>query len=430
MYEFDNGKFGYIWNKNFILPYESMWSIFEKFKYFNALTNKDLKKLNIIRSYSRFKVSDYFYINIQIVQKHEKDLINLFKIDIDRHFKFMKMFIWNDYYEYFNDQIKICPLCIKNGYHSYIHQFLWEENCFIHPNNKLIATNLKYSIGNEADSPYGNDDEIFKNIEPSSNILYKILSKNTISKFNNLKPYNENIKHIGIFNFNNGHSKNKYKYTWNNTQACIHEIFNNNLKSGSVVYEINKKRAELVWRTYNYLDDIHDVFFRNRWFRDYAYSYSMELYNNFDKEIIESTLTNVRSSYGLYALGGELYDYNSKAIAIIITACNLTSYNNLNNKISDAFGYYWKKNNNNFCLLEEEFRNYVDKCEYNFQKTIILELYKIIAKKLYNIIYKRASTGYYDKKIDFELVDHICFPHYIVIEENYCLKIIEVDDGN
>ena len=51
MYPLDNETAGYTWDKQFVLPYESLWGIIEKFRYFNALKTLKSKELPFKVSY-------------------------------------------------------------------------------------------------------------------------------------------------------------------------------------------------------------------------------------------------------------------------------------------------------------------------------------------------------------------------------------------
>ena len=131
----------YIWKQEFVMPYESMWSIYEKFKYINVITNTEVGKINIFKNYTTRK-SEKLYIEMFEIKNSDEELAKIFGVDIKQHFSFMELFLWNRIEEYIDYNLKICPICMKKGYHSYIHQLAWQKKCFIHSRINLINTNM------------------------------------------------------------------------------------------------------------------------------------------------------------------------------------------------------------------------------------------------------------------------------------------------
>ena len=87
----------YTWSSSFVLPYESEWSVREKFCYLNALPPTEDKK---------FKKKIPFPADYDPYDKIQ------WRLPIERKFR-------------------ACPLCIQSGYHSVIHDLDCFDYCFI-----------------------------------------------------------------------------------------------------------------------------------------------------------------------------------------------------------------------------------------------------------------------------------------------------------
>ncbi|RHQ10945.1 hypothetical protein DW974_20025 [Lachnospiraceae bacterium AM48-27BH] len=197
MYPLDNGSFGYTWKEEWILPYESLWGIIEKFKYLNMLDSIKTKGLEVKPSqcWDILEEREYYIYKYQTIFD-SANLSKFFHIHPSSHFEAATKFIWNNQKEYIDDHIRICPKCIANGYHSYIHQFAWEDKCFIHPRENLIRTKTKYCLQIFKQPPFSEDEDIKKYLEPSIDVLnnlllnkYPILSKNR---------WGEHVEYIGF----------------------------------------------------------------------------------------------------------------------------------------------------------------------------------------------------------------------------------------
>ena len=95
----------YSWSTSFVLPFESEWSINEKFCYLNALQTVGTGKNKI---------------NIPLPEENKK-----YNKIIQR-------------YPFLSRGQQICPICIQHGYHSVIHNLGYFEYCFIHRNTRLV----------------------------------------------------------------------------------------------------------------------------------------------------------------------------------------------------------------------------------------------------------------------------------------------------
>lgn len=133
----------FTWRNEWINKNESIWSILEKFKYANALSNKEFYELTSITSYT----SDTYTIKKQ--KESFKSLVTLTGFDRNR----LKKVLGFDLIEYNHNNLKsithlfnkdhriesnmrkyltFCPECLKEGYHSYWHQVAFHDKCPIH----------------------------------------------------------------------------------------------------------------------------------------------------------------------------------------------------------------------------------------------------------------------------------------------------------
>lgn len=129
------------WNKDWIQEHESLWGIFEKFKFANQINGKEFfrfftenkklhysskiiqkKSINYLKSIAEHKLSEILNVNIED-----------FKDQLDELLKspFSELSI-------FNDNLCFCKTCISEGYHSMLHQYLFIAFCPFHPKEQLI----------------------------------------------------------------------------------------------------------------------------------------------------------------------------------------------------------------------------------------------------------------------------------------------------
>lgn len=104
------------WRENWVDPFESPWNIIEKFKYINQITNKDLKASNSLI------FVDYIEKNIGSLLRSRK------KLSIET----LSYFGINNTYPLIYPKVKFCPLCIRDGYHSFLHQLSILHICPFH----------------------------------------------------------------------------------------------------------------------------------------------------------------------------------------------------------------------------------------------------------------------------------------------------------
>lgn len=141
----------YTWRKEWVNKYESTWGVLEKFKYANMVSNTELYQLlgepnqiGIIRGkliedhksyitmngFNENKVKSVLGVNLK--EKNNNDILGILSVLLkNRNIK------GKDIEKYFDKNIRICPVCIKEAYHSILHQCNLFDYCFIH-DQKLL----------------------------------------------------------------------------------------------------------------------------------------------------------------------------------------------------------------------------------------------------------------------------------------------------
>lgn len=148
---------GYLWKKEWCWPYESAWSILEKFKYANAITNDTLRSVISLRtSTSTMIFTEDLYIYRQS-KFAEEEFFRFFQID-PNHFDSLKIFRGNDYNRLFRKELYYCPTCIQVGYHSFLHQPTFVSECPFHKEPLIAASYdgkaIPYSIHTKKNEAY------------------------------------------------------------------------------------------------------------------------------------------------------------------------------------------------------------------------------------------------------------------------------------
>jgi len=148
---------GYLWKKNWCWPYESAWSILEKFKYANAISNDSLRKIISLRtSTSTMIFTQKLYVYRQS-QFSEDDFLEYFQIS-PTHFDTLNVFKGNDFNQLFRKELYYCPTCIRLGYHSFLHQLSFVDLCPFHQDPLLKVSyggnTIPYSIHTKKNEAY------------------------------------------------------------------------------------------------------------------------------------------------------------------------------------------------------------------------------------------------------------------------------------
>lgn len=126
MYQSDNQFSKYIWKDEWNLPYESLYGRIEKFRKVNVLKPANLDNIIQIGADSTYHL---FSKKTLIFRKQNYKIVSdnpLFEID-NRFFQ-----DFNILDGIFDIRFRYCPVCMKNGYHSFFHQLTYMDTCFIH----------------------------------------------------------------------------------------------------------------------------------------------------------------------------------------------------------------------------------------------------------------------------------------------------------
>lgn len=107
------------WKNKYCLPFETAWSIREKYCALNA-----------------YSYQKYGRIERNVLANRERDVSTQYEL-IMKAAQFDKSIV--------SRTIRVCPLCLMNGYHSKWHQISLLADCFIHKNVRLISLDNLYT---------------------------------------------------------------------------------------------------------------------------------------------------------------------------------------------------------------------------------------------------------------------------------------------
>ena len=131
MYPLDNGKSGYTWKEEWNIPYESLWGRIEKFRSVNVLDSKHLDKIIKIGADSLYTIFSTQFLVYRKQSYSISQMCSILKIDTD----ILKNFTHTN--GIFDNQLRYCPICMKEGYHSFLHQLIFFDKCFLHQETHL-----------------------------------------------------------------------------------------------------------------------------------------------------------------------------------------------------------------------------------------------------------------------------------------------------
>ena len=420
MYPLDNGTSGYIWRPEWVLPYESLWNIVEKFRYINCLDSLRIPLLKL----SHRTITDgtpydaYNYIFPGTLSYKDDELPQYFGMN-DTHFSVMEVLSDNKLSLYMDEKIKVCPGCICMGYHSFLHQLSFMDKCFVHDKVSLITTEIPYSLNYINQFNYGD----ICNFHHSIDLLDILTKKERIFKGRLVK--NDRLaNYIKIIIPEYPYAKvdsssiknaNDYLYNafWNNGKH--HCLFN-------PIWKLSKKSAEEKWGT-DYSNSVFDIYSDS--FSNYCHVFSNKLKNECDSYTMEQTLISFNSSYtGRYYDEEYCYDYD--CIAAILTSAILTGYSDYD-VIGQIYSKHWTLYRNKPCFCEDQFSRLIKRTKIKYHKTAYVELYKILVEDLYEDILKRAHEGEYSQKDHTQMANSpIMVSMYILVETNENIKILKV----
>lgn len=146
----------YTWRDDFYRPYESLWSLIQKFCMLNSITEADFHKNfcnKIAHSANELQEFSPYHI-YRMISPSASDINKTFNIT-EKNFEVLTCFSVNNLETYMQKDLFYCPICMKYGYHSMFHQLKFLTNCFIHEKQSLIkAPNQIYAILFSRKKPY------------------------------------------------------------------------------------------------------------------------------------------------------------------------------------------------------------------------------------------------------------------------------------
>ncbi len=365
------------------------------------------------------------------------NFLYVFGINTKMHYAPFKIFSKNSLEDYLDKKVKLCPECIKMGYHSFFHQLIFENTCFLHA-EELIHTEIPYCMKY---SPHAAYENIFKentmwyelfrtNIPAFDELLLQLIYKKDLFT-PEIKPV-QDIEHIEIVNLNETktefHSAKTLLYNY--LQILYH--YPKLEKCDKILISMEKCKAQATWRDYYYkppqyykVDCDEDGF---SWFSNFCYIYSEKLYESCNKSLLQKTLNEFNNSYNAQVIKETRYDYDPTAICIIITCAILTGYSYQEEK-TEVFSMQWKQRKR-VCLCEEYFLFKVRECKQDYLKTIYLELYKFVAKAVYSIVKRDSDAGVFSGKNYLQIASAVELPIYLIVEKADRLEVVEISGLN
>lgn len=149
-----------IWDKSWVRPYESLWSILNTYKTVNVIRNHTTLMKAIGTNINATVVDEYFisygiFCNLSSKKNDINRIIS--RLVPEWYIKQIEVFTTKKEISYFfSEAISYCPKCMKNGYHSILHQLKGIQNCPFHPNISMIPyLGQSYIFGTQ--SPFRGD---------------------------------------------------------------------------------------------------------------------------------------------------------------------------------------------------------------------------------------------------------------------------------
>lgn len=129
------------WNRQWVHPFESLWSLFNKLRYANAMSINDLFK-TLGTSYVKGlkgRTGAYHYDLYRIQSLDEEEIVKKTHFNFLWHHRYYLQQIIDrlpkyrfNYEYYFRKHLAFCKSCMENGYHSILHQFKFLHECPFH----------------------------------------------------------------------------------------------------------------------------------------------------------------------------------------------------------------------------------------------------------------------------------------------------------
>jgi TniQ len=157
----------FVWREHWVSPFESMWGIFEKFKFVNCASVQDI--FNLFGTDTTRSIKSRIYGSVHrrctYLSGLDNDLVKsvflqpLLKINNQNVKKLVELLPYKiTHYSYIRDELYFCPMCIKKGFHSLFHQFSLMHECPYHQITlQRGCPNCKVSIPFELSDSHTNE---------------------------------------------------------------------------------------------------------------------------------------------------------------------------------------------------------------------------------------------------------------------------------
>ena len=342
---------GYLWEPAWCWPYESAWSLVEKFKYANAVTNNAFKELFNLR---------YAVQNWSIIV-HELYIYRSSRFDVDKffrffqikddHFSYLSVIENNEFAQVFRKEIHYCPSCMKLGYHSYLHQLTFAVSCPFHGeqlicllyNGKAVPYSLNY-ISTEAYSVMRARER-----QPAERYVDVLPSKYLIDGIWQVTPDyikidTRQFDKIIFFSPSTESSRpaRPAKPVKHSTLRLVDSLYTEK-RDYIPVFSVDSKSCdskynELLTRCETWFRIRYHAFHRN-WLKFWFIAILIEeLIQDIDKDVLRHSIYNMQHRQFYYAINDEEYIIAASAI---ITAFITTNARDLYRGIDNSTIYYY-----------------------------------------------------------------------------------------
>lgn len=130
----------YTWSRNWVAPFESLWSLLNKFAFFNNVNLQDAENLFHAPGHQSATWKTWNLNKISSTYLDENKICKILNLKSDERQKCdLSYLIPSDDIEFLTSfyVLRYCPVCIEHGYHSIFHQIYLIIDCPIHGINLI-----------------------------------------------------------------------------------------------------------------------------------------------------------------------------------------------------------------------------------------------------------------------------------------------------
>lgn len=409
-----------VWNENWINPYESAWNIGEKLYSANVSNDIYNSVLNTSKGGSRF---NYIYKNVIYslgpLSSEFLDSYTQYSSELISILENPTLFILKE--------LRYCPCCAKDGYHSILHQIIFFKQCYIHNTQDLINLcncknnycifRKKYDIeppfackrcGKQI--PFPSVIEGINNKWNNNNLKNKILNKSI--------HYNKNVNKIftiDIFHSIKYYEEQKSNFT-NKQLLVLRMIYNNekivNLPKPILSEDINNKHNQLLFLSYEI-----QMYLKNNYSRYICEKQYDLIYRHYNEESFKKYIKEIVAAY--YLMGELLGIANIDRIYPV-------NFFRLQEEYDSGYNIFLNSINSNF-LTKSLINNSIQHVYYNCIKYRTYNITNYIYKSYVTIRYKEILDRLKNSTVEDYPLNAYQIKHNIQNYQNYL--IILLDDG-